>query len=205
MAHEYEDRRNTAEASNAWENRGIEFTETSNTYQLMRALLSYADDYDDRLSETHASQHINTAGGDHLDRIGELVQLGRKSGEPDGKYRARLKVQFRVGSITPTFDNFAEFSAAVLDTSVDDVEFHFPSDKSATVRVSADESVYEDAALTSDEAAEFLARAVPAGHAVEALQSGSFRLKSDGDSDDPSRGLTSDTTSDGGTLAEDAA
>lgn len=195
---------NISTAEKEWDNDGIEFGTHSNTRKLMSALLSEADRIDGDLASIHDAQHIDTAEGDNLEQLGKLVQIHRKSGESDDKYRARIKLKFRVGNIGTTYDEFAEFTGVMLETDARNVEFsyNFGSDP-ATVNVAADGDLYNSTSLTSEEIADFLEEAVPAGHAVKATEKGTFRLKSDGDTDDASKGLTSDSVDTGGTLASD--
>lgn len=205
MANEILDDRNTQTSQEEWDNGGIDFHENTNAYKLVRALVSQADRIDDDLEDIRDAHHINGASGKQLDKIGErLVKLNRKDGETDDKYRARLKVQFRVGNIGTTFDEFAEFASVVLDTNIGNIDYLFNySGNPATVQVATESEVYTNTALTRQEAQDFLSRGVPAGHTVEVLERGTFLLKSDGDTDDATKGLTSDSSSDGGTLATD--
>lgn len=204
MADKIKDGRNINKAQDEWQNDGIEFTQNSNTYKLVRALTSQADRIDDEIDKIRQSHHIDTATGEALDRIGELVQLTRKSNESDEKFRARIKVQFRVGNIGTTFDEFSEFSSVLLNTDIDNIEYIFNyENRPATVQIATQTEVYENSPLTRNEVSEFLSRAVPAGHEVNPLEKGSFRLKTDSDTNDSSKGLTSDSVSTGGTVAAD--
>lgn len=199
-----DDGRNINEAGKVWDNGGIAFNENTNTYSLVKALLAPNDRIDDNLEDIYKSRYINTATGSNLDKLGHLVNLPRKYGEGDDKYRARIKVQFRVGTIGTTFDEFAEFTASLLNTDLPNITFdyNYGSDP-ATIFLYTDASVYDNSALTRSETADFLKKAVPAGHNVKAQERGTFRLKSDGETDDATKGLTSDSTSEGGTLAAD--
>lgn len=204
MATEIRDGRNTDTADSEWDNDALDFTEGSNIYALMRALLSEADRIDSDLEDIKNAHHIDTATGKELEKLGQLVDLPRKQNESDDKYRARLKTQFRVGNIGSTFEDFAQFAAVMLDTDIDNIYFIFKFDVNpATVEVNVDPDIYESVALSKSEVDEFLGRAVPAGHAVNTTERGTFVLKTDGDADDPTKGLTSDSSSDGGTLAAD--
>lgn len=196
--------RNINTAQSEWPSPAIDIGEHSNTYALLNALLDIADEADSELFNVKRAHHIDTATGEQLEQFGELVQLDRKSGESDAKYRARLKVQFRVGNIGTTFSQFSEFAAVLLDTDIQNIDFISNLiAQPATAQISAEPEIYDNAALTRAEVQEFLGEAVPAGHEVSALESGTFRLKSDGESDDASKGLTSDSISTGGTLAAD--
>lgn len=197
-------KRNIKTAQSEWPTPGIDISNKTNTYKLVRALVSVLDEEDQQLDQIRRSHHINTAVDEELERLGSLVQLDRNQGESDKKYRARIKVQYRVGNIGTTFDEFSQFASALLSTSITNIEF--VSDLAAnpaTAAVSAPPEVYDNVELTRQEVAEFLGEAVPAGHDVNVLESGTFRLKADSDVDDPDKGLTSDSISTGGTLAAD--
>lgn len=204
MAHEHiADGRNISTAEDEWDS-GIEFGRRSNTYRLVRALLSEADRLDDNLDEVYHSHHIDFAEGEELDQFGKLVNAPRNSGEPDDKYRARIKAEFAQSKTGGDFDSFVEFVATVLNTDTSNLTFITGYEqRPATVTVSADSQVYDSIALTGEEVADLLGGGVPAGHEVAVRESGTFVLKADGDVDEPALGLTSDSVNTGGTLAAD--
>lgn len=204
MSHfDLQDERNIAEADAEWES-GIAFTPQSNTYKLLRALLSEADRIDGDLEDVYDSSHIDTASGDNLDKLGDLVNTSRQTGETDAAYRARVKAEFRAATIGTSFEEFIEFVAAVLATDPDNIDlFTNYGGRPAVVDVSTNTSVYDDAALTPTQLKDVFGSGVPAGHEVRVIEGGTFQLKADGDTDDPDKGLTSDVISSGGTLAED--
>lgn len=174
----------------------------SNDYSLVQALLTPADEIDDSLELIYNAHHINTAAGDDLDMIGQFVGVARETNEGDERYRTRIKAQFRAATIEPTTDEFSEFVAAVLTTDIDNftvIREQFRPE----VTVSAQGEVWEQNDLTVQTLIELLERGVPAGHAVNVQEQGTFRLKVDGEVDDPDRGLTSDSIETGGTLAAD--
>lgn len=204
MTHDIiEDKRNIIEADEQWDS-GIAFGPGTNTYRLVKALLSEADRIDGELEEIYDQTHINTATGKSLEKIGDLVDVNRQTGEGDGKYRARIKGNFRASTTGTTYNDFSEFVATVLNTDIDNLNFLTSYDaEPATVTVNADPSVYQNTVLTAQDIVSIVEQGVPAGHAVNLTEGGTFRLKEDGDIDDPSKGLTSDSISTGGTLAED--
>lgn len=203
MAYDITDNRNIAEAENEWES-GISFGPGTNTYRLMKSLLTEADRVDEELEDIYNQHHVNTATGDDLNKIGDLVNINRKTGESDSRYRARIKGKFRAATIGTSFDEFAEFTASVLNTNIDNIDFltNYAA-RPAAVSVSAQASVYNAINLTPSEIKDVLDDGVPAGHEVRVLEGGTFRLKVDGYTDDPDKGLTSDSISTGGTLAAD--
>jgi hypothetical protein len=204
MAHnEIADGRNIRDAEQAWDS-AINFGESANTYHLVKALLSEADRLDDELGQVYDAHHINTATGKELEQYGKLVNTPRESGEPDNKHRARIKAEFAQSQTDTDFDSFVQFCSSVLNTSEDNIEFITNYDGSpATVTVAANGQLYENVALTPSEIADLFGGGVPAGHAVQTLERGTFRLKTDSGIDEADKGLTSDSIETGGTLAAD--
>jgi len=197
------DDRNIAGADSEWDS-GIAFSPGNNTYALMGALLTEADRIDSDLEDIYDQHHVNSATGDDLEKIGDLVNVRRQTGESDNRYRARIKGKFRAATTGTTFDQFVEFTASVLSTEISNVEFLTSyGARPATVGVATDSSVYDSLSLSASNLADLLDDGVPAGHRVRVLERGTFRLKQDGDTDDPDKGLTSDGISTGGTLAAD--
>jgi hypothetical protein len=194
--------RNLRTAENKWDSPLV-FGPDSNTRSLVRALLSEADRIDSDLESIYAAQHINSSSGQDLDKWGRLVNVQRQTGEADDKYRARIKAEFRQGTMGTTFNQFAEYCATVLSTDVQNLSFTFNEAEAATVTLSADGSIYSNVNLTNQDVQSIIEDGVPAGHEVNVIEEGTFRLIEDGDTNDPSKGLTSDSTSDGGTLSED--
>lgn len=202
--HNWEADRNIREAEDGWDNDGVTFREGSNTHKLMRALLTIPDDEDHRLQQIRDSHHIDHATGKELDQIGKLVQVRRKQGEGDDKYRARIKVQFRIGNIGTSFDEFAEFVAVLLQTDVNNILYNHNYElKPATIEVYADPEHYNNVEMSRQEVAKYLSKAVPGGHDVDAYEYGTFRLKGDGENDTARNGLTSNSTDEGGRLTSD--
>lgn len=197
------DGRNIKTAEQEWDS-GITFSPHSNTYHLMRALLSEAERIDDNIKEVYHAHHIDSAEGKELEEFGKLVNTPRNSDEPDSKYRARIKAEFAQSKTDTDFDAFVEFVATVLDTDVSNITFITGYEqRPANVTVSADQEVYNNISFTGEEIADLLGGGVPAGHEVSARIRGTFILKEDGDLNTPENGLTSDSINTGGTLAAD--
>jgi len=194
--------RNIRTAEKKW-NSGIAFSPHSNTYKLLESLLSEAGRIDNDLTAINKSTKINTAFGEELEKIGNLVNVNRQSNESDVKYRARIKATFRAATTSATFDEFVQFSSSVLSTDVNNLTFTTNVPESATIRVGADGDVYDNADLTNQQIVDLLGRGVPAGHEVNIVERGTFLLKSDGQANTADNGLTSDTIDTGGTLAAD--
>ena len=196
-------RRNIQKAAQEWDS-SIDFAPRSNTYKLLRALLSEADRIDDSLDNIDSSHYISGATGKELEQFGKLVNVQRNNNEADEKYRTRIKAEFAQSSTETTFEDFVEFTASVLGTNVDNIDFITNYEaQPATVTIFANSSIYESVSLTAAEIADILGGGVPAGHRVLTQESGTFRLKSDGEQDDAGKGLTANNIETGGTLAAD--
>jgi len=174
----------------------------SNNYDLLRGLLQSVDEVDESAELIYNAHHVNTAAGDDLDEIGKFVGVKRQSNEVDSRYRTRIKARFRAATIEPTTDNFTEFVAAILATDISNFTI-LREQFRPEVTVSAQGNVWESNDLTAQTLVELLEDGVPAGHAVNVQEQGTFRLKVDGEIDDPDQGLTSDSIETGGTLASD--
>jgi len=201
MVHEYSDNRNEFDAVDTWDSPAT-VQEDSNNRAVLRSLLSSLDAVDDSLTVIYDQHHINTASGNALDRIGEFVGVDRQTGEGDDTYRSRIKGRFRAATIEPTTDNFTEFVATLLNTNMGNFRL-LRGPNSPVVTVSALPNVWESAGLTNQTLANLLDDGVPAGHAVQIQEEGTFRLKVDGEVDDADQGLTSDSIETGGTLSAD--
>ena len=200
MTYEVDDKRNIKTAEREWDS-SIDFAPTSNTNNLVETLLEPLETFDDEVKSVYDEQHINTATGRHLEKIGDLVNVTRQSNETDATLRARIKAKFRSATTATTFDEFTEFVAAVLESNIENFEFVTEYRSTPTVQVYASPQVYDAVDLTTTEISPILGSGVPAGHEVQVLEGGTFRLKSDTQDFDPERGLTSDSYDNGGTLA----
>jgi hypothetical protein len=202
MSHDI--KRDNGEAATDAIESALRADEQSNIRNLLNGLLSEADRFDDNLVTVYDEQHINTATGERLAQFGELADVTRKSGESDSEFRARIKAEFAAGTALTTFDDYLEFAAVVLNTNVENITLDTRLDLNpAKLRVIAQEQVYTDSGISDTDIVEILGSGVPAGHEIEAIEEGTLRLKEDGETDTASQGLTSDSTSEGGTLSED--
>jgi hypothetical protein len=198
-----DENRNITEAEQQWE-YPLLFSKGSNNRKLFEVFSKLFDEADQDIENIYNQQHINSATGNDLDKFGKLVNVERKSNEKDDKYRARIKATFRASTIGTSFDEFTEFCAEVLTTNIQNLNFNTPYvSNPATVVVSAEESVYSGLGFTNAEITNLLQKGSPAGHKVDVVVGGTFELKSDGDTNDPNKGLTSDSIETGGTLTED--
>ena len=191
-----------------WDNRGIAFYPGSNMYKLMDAITSEGDR---QLEEAHTisrANKIRTAKGDLLDKFGFAVNLPRQTGESDDRYRIRIQLRYRINSIEGTMDEIAQFAAAMVGVSPDNISFETRFDAApATLFISAQGKVWDNSVLSREEIEEFAEQVVSAGHRVILEEAGTFLLTSDEllieQGNLLEHGLTSDTIETGGTLAAD--
>jgi hypothetical protein len=198
-----DENRNITEAEQQWE-YPLLFSKGSNNRKLFEVFSKLFDEADQDIENIYNQQHINSATGNDLDKFGKLVNVERKSNENDDKYRARIKGTFRASTIGTTFDEFTEFCAEVLTTNIQNLNFNTPYvSEPATVVVGAEESIYADLGFTNSEITNLLQKGSPAGHKVDVVVGGTFQVKSDGQTDDATKGLTSDNIETGGTVKSD--
>jgi hypothetical protein len=198
-----DENRNITEAEQQWE-YPLLFSKGSNNRKLFEVFSKLFDEADQDIENIYNQQHINSATGNDLDKFGKLVNVERKSNENDDKYRARIKATFRASTIGTTFDEFTEFCAEVLTTNIQNLNFNTPYvSEPATVVVGAEESIYADLGFTNSEITNLLQKGSPAGHKVDVVVGGTFQVKSAGQTDDATKGLTSDNIETGGTVKSD--
>lgn len=198
-----DENRNITEAEQQWQ-YPLLFSKGSNNRKLFEVFSKLFDEADQDIENIYNQQHINSATGNDLDKFGKLVNVARKSNENDDKYRARIKATFRASTIGTTFDEFTEFCAEVLTTNIQNLNFNTPYvSEPATVVVGAEESIYADLGFTNSEITNLLQKGSPAGHKVDVVVGGTFQVKSDGQTDDATKGLTSDNIETGGTVKSD--
>jgi len=197
------DGRNISTAESVWDS-AIEFGPQSNMHSLVDALMEANDSVDENLTEIYNNTHIDSASGESLEQLGDLVGVERKTDEVEPRYRARIKAAFRAATIGTTFDQFVEFSATLLNTSTDNISFSTNYEiRPATVRLLLSPDTATELSFTLDSVADLLAKGVPAGHEVLVSETGTFTLREDGEPNSPENGLTADGITTGGTLLSD--
>jgi hypothetical protein len=160
-----------------------------------------------QLDAVREARHIGDAAGSQLERIGRLVGVRRREDESDAKYRARVQGTAAAGRSSGTFDDLLSATATILDVSENRVELRTDfAANPATAFVYVRTADLEASLLTTSDLKEVLEDAVLAGHAVEVVEQGAnpFTVINDTQTNDPDRGLTSDSISTGGGLTSDA-
>jgi len=192
----------------AWDNRGIAFHTSSNTYKLLSAIASEHERVRDTYNILDAINKIGTAEGRALDKFGFAVRLPRQTGESDDRYRKRIILQYRLNSIEGTMEEIMQFMATLLTANTDQIEYNTRFEATpATLFISADATLYEQSPLTTEEIEQIAGEVVSAGHQVVLEEQGTFRVTSDSllieQENIAEKGLTADDIETGGTLSTD--
>lgn len=182
---------NIEKVSDSWSNHAIPFGEGRNIYKLANALCAPLDGIDYRLNMVHANIHVSYAMGKSLDRIGNLANVTRKTGESDDHYRKRIIVHMRASVIGTTYDEVVSFTATLLDQPVDEVVVDLrPQTFPATLFILVNEDDVEHLPFNLQEIADLLDKVVPADHNVVLELQGTFLFKKIGEPDEPEHGFT---------------
>ncbi|WP_158058262.1 hypothetical protein [Halorussus halophilus] len=88
-------------------------------HDLLQTIASEVGELGEKNHETLDSKVIDDATGAQLDKLGELVQTTRHSGESDDHYRGRLKVQLRRFLSGATIEQIQETAAILLNVNSD--------------------------------------------------------------------------------------
>lgn len=192
------------EVGDAWSNDGMPFRGSNE--QLGGALAEPFSQTTRELDAIRDARHIDSAGGRQLDDIGQSAGVRRKESESDAKYRARIKATLTAAGSSGTFRGILNSTARILETDKRRVEVRteFSSDP-ATAFVYVQASDVESSELTAAELTDVLKDTVLAGHDIEVTKQGEnpFEIIDDTMTNDPDRGLTSDSISTGGGLVSD--
>lgn len=167
---------NITDAVENWENDAAIPHKGSTLYDLLEVLISEYYRLDLDIDDIEDAKFVQSASGEHLDKLGHLVNVTRKFGETDDKYRKRVTVGYAIASASTTFDNFATIVFNMLDADTDDLEINpnYP----AKVTVKTFGSTIDDNVLTESEIVDLLSSAVPAGHDVTITKEGTFEFSS---------------------------
>ena len=192
----------------AWDNRGIAFHTSSNTYKLLSAIASEHERVRNTYNILDTLNKIGTAEGRALDKFGFAVNLPRQTGEGDDRYRKRIILRYRLNSVEGTMEEIMQFMATMLTTNTGQIEYNTRFGASpATLFISADAALYEQSPLTIAEIQQIAGEVVSAGHRVVLEKQGTFRVTSDSllieQGNIEEQGLTADDIETGGTLSAD--
>jgi hypothetical protein len=187
-----------------WENEGVPYVANEPNARFANTL-GEEDDYVKRqLDYIYDARHLDYAAGQQLDRIGLLIGLRREEDEGDERYRERIRGTMIAGRSAGTREDVIHATAQIVGIDKSDVRVEHagtPGDGTVTIPNGA----LDDRALTTADVKDILEDTVIAGHSITVQEryTNPFTITDDQTANDPLLGLTSDTTSDGGTLVED--
>jgi hypothetical protein len=187
-----------------WENEGVPYVANEPNARFANTL-GEEDDYVKRqLDYIYDARHLDHAAGQQLDRIGLLIGLRREEDEGDERYRERIRGTMIAGRSAGTREDVIHATAQIVGIDKSDVRVEHagtPGDGTVTIPNGA----LDDRALTTADVKDILEDTVIAGHSITVQEryTNPFTITDDQTANDPLLGLTSDTTSDGGTLVED--
>lgn len=194
-------------ATEVWHdtNPGIPLHPKKRLYALLMGLTSNADRMLEDLEDIRHAQHIETADSEHIDKLAQTVGVNRQMGESDAHFRARIKARVAAAITDTSHGDTVNFIGAILNTGADNIRIQTNYTVDAEqITVGLREADINASDFTEAEIRDIIDTLLPAAHTALVTLQGTFRLIADGDTNDPDRGLTSDSIQTGGTLSEDA-
>jgi len=196
----------------SWDNNALPIYERTQNWKFLDALSEEIRCAFDDIESIRETFYVGTATGENLEKVGDYVNVRRRDGESDKKLRGRILAQATAGASGATYNELVKLIQAITDLDRDEVQLLVPyqngnNQNPSTLRVGLPGGVPNSIYSTDDEFVEVVEQAIKAGGEVEAnldpIDSTVFKVKADGDVDDPDNGLTSDNISSGGILAGD--
>lgn len=190
------------EFAEEWDNDGIPLW--ADNRQLGGTLVEPFADTARQLDHVVESLHVGTAAGQQLDRIGDRIGVRRHENEDDASYRLRIIGRFIAGRSNGTWSDLLAATITLLQTDGSRVDVE-PTITPAVARVSVFTEDLDSSDVSGTDLVNVLKDTVAASHDIEVEQRNEdpFTVIDDAMSNDPDRGLTSDTTPDGGGLVTD--
>lgn len=158
------------------------------------ALATGIAEHGDRAYDFNDQLFLDTATGERLERLAEVVNTFRRTDESDTKLRVRTKAAYAQATSDTTIGDFATVVKIVLDTDADSISLSGANGDVPVVTLTVTKSVIDNSPLTQNEIIKLINKSVPAGHNVVIIFSGTFRL------DGPNYQPPSDSGLNGGTL-----
>jgi len=196
----------------AWDNHGISFNRTTNTFKLYSALISDTYEREQTLEAVRDGTHVRTAEDEVLEKIGRLVGVQRRTNENDDTLRARIIAEGASGLSDGTFESVLEIVATILNintTEIRLVPLHSVGDRvgGGVTYIRVPENALDASNIDNTTLTEIFDGLVFAGHRVVVQKASEgveevFTLRGDGQIDDPSLGLTT-PSNEGGYLLEE--
>lgn len=143
---------------------------------LYRTLAFELDDLNQTLEEVEESNFVLTAQGNSLDRIGELFDVARRTGESDEQFRLQIITRFAQSRGAGTIPDISQAFAQLLDVDEDDFELFEPDDEILVVEFAVDEFLIQDSGFDEERFFETLDTLLAAGVTLEGILIGTFEF-----------------------------
>jgi len=131
-----------------------QYKEKSNIADYYAGLLDHVVDLEGELENVRNALNVDTATGDALDKLGELVGEARQS-RTDDLYRLYIKARIRVNLAVGTYDSIYSVARALFPTQTLEITESYPAHFTLTVG--------EDAGSDAEEKLELVGGAKSAG------------------------------------------
>lgn len=149
---------------------------------LIAALASEFDDFEATLEDVDVAKFVDTATGQRLDRLGDIFDVDRETGENDDKYRIRIQVALRELLSSGTVQEIKSAIAVLLNVDESEIVIDEPYDvESARIDVGVFESELEDRGISVSEFDDFADGLVAAGVGIQTFALGTFMYVSEGE------------------------
>lgn len=160
----------------------------SNIHKLIKMIDNDLQDIEKAISDVDNANTLKTSDKQHLDRLAELFNLYRKSGESNSKFKFRINLEGgkRINNATP--DELREIIALTLDTDKSNILVEEDPNYPAQVTFVIREEDLQSTEITKDEFTSQVTNISAAGVRSEAKLEGTFTYMGEGDTNDPSKG-----------------
>jgi hypothetical protein len=149
---------------------------------LIAALASEFDDFEATLEDVDVAKFVDTATGQRLDRLGDVFDVDRETGESDDKYRIRIQVALRELFSSGTVQEIKSAIAVLLDVGESEVVIDEPYDvEAARIDVGVFESELEDRGISITDFDDFVDGLAAGGVGIETFALGTFMYVSEGE------------------------
>ena len=99
---------------------------------LLTAFVAEYEEIEQALNEALASKFVDTAGLAQLERLAEVYDLERRTGEPAADFRARVKTSLRAQITSGTLEEIVDMVAVLMDISRDEITVSEPEEETLT-------------------------------------------------------------------------
>jgi len=164
-----------------WPTAALYPHETEAIYDVLVALASSLDTYDDDVQAVLNQHFLDTATGRELDKLAAEVGVQRQTGESDERLRFRAIIQKVSTRSRGTFEDIAQTMVALFGAEDANTIELVATSTGPILEVRMPRSLLNDTPLTRAEFEDALSDVVPAGDSVEVLTDDLLILGESGD------------------------